>query len=145
MKVVWRRPGIGATSLKRAALAATLLGAIGSLVFMLRAGEHTPRFLLLIFVVWVLAPFVALVVAHVLSKRWAPPIRTTLYAVMLCISLASLAVYADDARGHRRPQAAFVFVLVPPVSCLAIAIALAAAVLTSRTRSRPATRHGSPP
>ena len=56
--------GLGAAS-----VIALVLGAIGSLVFMLRAGQQTPRFLLILFTIWVLSPFVALLWANMLSKR----------------------------------------------------------------------------
>ena len=121
--------------LRAAALIAVLAGAVGSLGLLLRAGQRSPRFLLALFVIWVLAPFVALAWATAVSKRWSVHTRATLYSVMLVATLGSLAVYGDDALGHRRPQAAFVYVLVPPVSCLLAAIALAVAALISGRRS----------
>jgi hypothetical protein len=42
---------------------------VGSLAFMLDAGRRTPRFLLVIFVFWVLSPFAVLVWAHAASAR----------------------------------------------------------------------------
>ena len=121
--------------LRAAALMALLVGAVGSVGLMLRAGQRTPRFLLALFVIWVLSPFVALVVAHVVSKRWSVLTQATLYAVMLVITLCSLTIYGDDAMGHRRPQAAFVYVAVPPASWLFAAIVLAIAAFISRSRS----------
>jgi len=122
--------------LRAAALIAVLAGAAGSLAFLLNAGRRTPRFLLVIFVFWVLSPFVVLVWAHVVSTRWSAVTRATLYTVMLVLTVGSLAIYANDAVRPRRAQAAFVYVLVPPVSWLLIAIAVPTAALISRTRSR---------
>jgi len=86
--------------------------------------------------IWVLSPFIALVLANVVSKRWSSLTRATLYGVMLAVTLGSLAIYGDDATGHRRPQAAFVFVLVPPASWLLIAIAVPIAAFISGRLSR---------
>ena len=122
--------------LRAAALIAVLAGAAGSLGFLLNAGRRTPRFLLVIFVFWVLSPFVVLVWAHMVSTRWSAFTRATLYTVMLILTVGSLAIYANDAVRPRRAQAAFVYVLVPPVSWLLIAIAVPTAALISRTRSR---------
>ncbi len=118
-----------------AALMAALAGTCGSFGLLLRAGQRTPRLLLALFVFWTVSPFVALVWAHVVSKRWSVLTRATLYSVMLVVALGSLAIYIDDAFGHRRPQAAFVYVLVPPVSLLLIAIVVPTAALISRKLS----------
>ena len=122
--------------LRAAALIAVLAGAAGSLGLMLRAGQRTPRFLLVLFVIWVLSPFGALVWANAVSKRWSVLTRATLYSVMLAVTLGSLAVYGDDALGHRRPQAAFVYVAVPPASFLLMAIVVPMAAMISGRLSR---------
>jgi hypothetical protein len=122
--------------LRVAALIAVLAGAGGSFGLMLRAGQRTPRFLLVLFAIWVLSPFMALVVANVVSKRWSVLTRATLYSVMLVVTLGSLAIYGDDALGHRRAQAAFVYVVVPPASWLLIAIVVPIAAFISRRLSR---------
>ncbi len=122
--------------LRAAALIAVLAGAGGSVGLMLRAGQRTPRLLLVLFFFWVLSPFVALVLAHVVSKRWSVLTRATLYSVMLVVSLGSLAIYGYDALRPRKAQAAFWYVLVPPASWLLIAIVLPVAALISGRRSR---------
>jgi hypothetical protein len=85
---------------------------------------------------WVLAPFVGLVLAEVVSKRWPVPVRTTLYCLSLVVTLGSLAIYANDALRPRKAQAAFVFVAVPLVLWIVIAVAVPIAALVSRRRSR---------
>lgn len=122
--------------LRAVALFAVLLGAAGSVGFTLFAGQKSPRFLLALFILWVLSPFTALAWAGLISKRWSVSLRATLYALMLVITLGSLAVYADDARAHRMPQAAFVYVAVPPASWLLLVTALPAAAFLSGRRSR---------
>src|SRR5215831_13775560 len=71
------------------------VGVIGSLVFMFRAGQHTPRFLLALFTIWVLAPFVTLLWANRVSKDWSAITRATLYYVTILVALGSLAIYGE--------------------------------------------------
>src|SRR5438552_5993754 len=106
----------GAGALRSAALAAVVVGAVGSMTLLLRAGQHTPPFLLFVMASWVLAPFAALGIALMSSNRWSRAMRATLYCAAIVVTLGSLAIYGDDARGHRRPQAGFVYVMVPPMS-----------------------------
>ena len=122
--------------LRVAALIAVVAGAVGSVGLMLRAGRHTPRLLLIIFLVWVLSPFVALVWAQVVSVRWPVLTRAALYSVMLVITLGSLAIYGNDAVRPRKAQPAFVFVIVPPASWLLMAVVVPIAALISRRLSR---------
>jgi hypothetical protein len=75
------------------ALIAVAAEAVGSLGLMFRADQYTPGFLLVLFVIWVLSPFVALAWANVLSKRWPVLMRAALYGVTFLITLGSLAFY----------------------------------------------------
>ena len=127
---------VSTVHLRAAALLALLVGAAGSLGFMLNAGRRTPRFLLVIFVFWVLSPFVVLAWAHMISTRWSGVTRAALHVVILVVTLGSLAIYGNDAVRPRHAQAAFVYVLVPPMSWLLIAIVVPTAALISRRRSR---------
>jgi hypothetical protein len=131
-----RREGGLPGPLRAAALIAALAGAVGSVGLLLHAGQRSPRLLLALFVVWVLSPFLAFIWADAVSKRWAVPTRVTLYCAVLMVTLGSLAVYGDDARGHRRAQAAFVYVIVPPASTLLTVIAVGMASLMSGRLSR---------
>lgn len=113
-KVGRGRPEAGFLGLlRRTALIAVLAGAAGSVGLVLRAGQRTPRFLLVLFVFWVLSPFMALVLAVVVSKRSPVLTRATLYSLMLVLTVASLAIYGHYALRPRRAQPAAVFVLVP--------------------------------
>lgn len=126
-----RREGGFLGPLRAAALIAALAGAVGSVGLLLHAGQRSPRLLLALFAIWVLSPFLALIWADVVSKRWSVPIRVTLYCATLLVTLGSLAIYGNDARGHRKAQAAFVYVVVPPASALLTAIAVGMASLRS--------------
>jgi hypothetical protein len=123
--------------LRAVALIAVMAGSVGSLGFMLRAGRRTPRLLLVLFSIWVLSPFVALVWANVASKRWSSLTRATLHGVTLALALGSLAVYGGLVVVAPPGAAnAFVFVVVPPVSWLLMTVAVAMAALVSGRRSR---------
>jgi hypothetical protein len=122
--------------LRAAARIAVLAGAVGSVALLLRAGRSTPRLLLVLFVVWVLSPFVALAWADLVAKRWALLTRATLYWVTLAVTLGSLAIYCKlGLRPSGSPRTP-VFVAVPPASWLLIAIAVPMAALLSRRRSQ---------
>lgn len=122
--------------LRGAALIAVLAGSAGSVGLMLRAGRHSPRILLAPFTIWVLSPFVALVWANVVSKRWSVLTQATLYVVMLVLTLTSLAIYGGVAFGHLRAKIGFVFLVVPLASWLLIAILLPISAIISRRLSR---------
>ena len=118
--------------LRASAHIAVPVGAVGSLGLMLWAGRRNDsRILLVLFALWVLSPFMALVLANVVSKRWSVFSRAMLHSVMLVLTLVSLAIYGDVALGPPRAKPAFVFIVVPPASWLLIAIVGAVAALIS--------------
>ena len=132
------RPEGGFLGLLRAvALIAPVVGATGSLGFMFRAGQHTPRLLLVLFTIWVLSPFAALLWANIVSKRWSVLTRATLYCVTLVITLGSLAIYSELVVVRPRGSAnAFLFVAVPPASWVFMTTVVTIAALVSRRWSR---------
>src|SRR6266446_6552565 len=131
------RPDGGFPGLLHAvALIAVVAGAAGSIGLMLWVGRRNPsRVLLGLFVIWDLSPFVALLLADMVSKRWSVVTRATLHIVMLVIALSSLALYADVV-WRPRPQPAFMFLVVPFGSWLLMMIVVPAAALISGRRSR---------
>jgi ABC-type transport system involved in multi-copper enzyme maturation permease subunit len=92
--------------------------------------------LIIIFALWVLSPFAALILACVVSKRWSALTRATLYVVMLVITLGVLAIYSAFALGYIRAKTGFVFLVVPAASWLLIAIVVPIAALISGRLSR---------
>src|SRR5712692_11802923 len=105
--------------LRAAALIAVLAGAAGSVGLMLRAGHRNPsRPLIVLFGLWVLSPFMALVWANVVSRRWSALTRATLYVVMLVITFGSLATCGALVFGPLRAKTGFVFLVVPTASWL---------------------------
>jgi hypothetical protein len=132
------RPGAGLLGLLRpVALVTVVAGAAGSVALMLRVGHRNDsRILLGLFTIWVLSPFVALVLADIISTRWSVLTRTTLHSVMLILTLGSLAIYGDVALGPPRSKPAFMFLAVPLGSWLLMAVAVPIAAFVSGWRSR---------
>ena len=129
-------PGAGSSGLlRRAALSATIVGAVGSEVFMFMVGRHNQSIVLMsMFTVWVLAPFAALVLVAGRTANWPVVRRTALYGVMLVVALGSLFTYGAVALGPPRPQPAAFFLLVPLGSwVLALAVGLLAVRISRRS------------
>jgi hypothetical protein len=123
-------------SLRVIALVVVLAGAGGALDMVLHAGRNNHSLLLpMLFVCWVLSPFVALLVANVAAKRWPIQARVTLYGLMLFLTFGSLLGYSGifSPTGTKN---AFVFLVVPLISWLLIAIVIPIALSRSRRRSR---------
>jgi hypothetical protein len=101
-----------------------LTGAIGSLYFVLRTGYRNHSILLiLLFVFWVLSPFMALMVASVVSNRWSAITRSALYLLIFVLPVGSLIMYSGIwTINGTKP--AFVFLMVPLASWLLMAITL---------------------
>jgi hypothetical protein len=129
-----RRPDGGFLGLLRpVALIAAVVGAVGSVGLMVWVGHRNPsRLLLALFVIWDVAPFIALAGANKVSNRWSILTQATLFSVTLVISAASLAIYANVAFGPPRPTPAFMFLVVPPASWVMLTIAVSIAALISR-------------
>src|SRR3954469_17261322 len=113
---------------------ATVIGASGSLAFMIYSGRHAPPLLLVMFVFWVLSPYVLLWWANRAAARWAAPTRSAVQFITLVVSVGSVAVYARDTLGPPHPQAAFVYTVIPPASWLLIALVVGTAARTARRR-----------
>ncbi len=137
-----KRPeGVFLRLLRTVAYIAVLVGAAGSARFTLQAGHRNPsRFLIALFVIWVVSPFVALVFANFSSQDWSIPSRAMVCSVVLVLSLGSLAIYGRVVLGPPRAKPAFVFLVVPALSWLVVATAVSAARLISRRGSPPRDR-----
>jgi hypothetical protein len=118
--------------LRSAAWIAVVIGAIGSIGLLRHAQQHPPPLLVVLFVVWVAAPFAALAVANLFSPRWPRNVRVTLYVATLLVTVASLGIYYDDNVAHRTAKPAFVWVAVPPASVLLSAMAVGIAMVIAK-------------
>jgi len=114
------------------ALIVLLMGVIGSFCLVLYNGRNNKSILLIsLFVLWVLSPFVAFLIADKVSIRWTDTIRKTLYIIILALTLVSLLSYS----GLLIPagtKTAFVFLVVPLISWVVIAIF----ILIARSKSK---------
>ncbi|MEO8886263.1 MAG: hypothetical protein ABI367_09390 [Mucilaginibacter sp.] len=80
---------------QKAALATVIVGAVISLILVIDAGQNNKSIILrLLFMGWVLSPFVAFVAANV-SKRWVFKVRAVvLYWLTIIIAVASPVIYS---------------------------------------------------
>jgi len=123
--------------LRIAALIATVAGAVGSVGLMLRAGQSSPFVLKVLFTIWVLSPFAALLWANRLSRHWRNSTRVTLHVVMLAVAIGSLLIYGGLVDVKPAGSAnAFLYVAVPPASWVLAAIVLGGAAFLSGRSSR---------
>lgn len=122
-------------ALHTVARVAVVIGAAASIGLMVRAG-HPPLFLRVLFAIWVLAPFIALLGAAAVSPRWSVMTRAALHGVMLFLTLTSLAIYGYVVVRPPRSTPAFVWVVVPVASCVVMTIVISTAAFISGKRSR---------
>ena len=122
--------------LRIAALIAIAVGTMGSEILVVRAGGGSQRLLTVIFVVWILLPFVALAWANIVSRSWPDFVRVTLYCTTLVIALGSLAFYGGVIRPPANTGRAFVFVAGPLGSWAVMVILVLIAARITRRRSR---------
>ena len=100
-----------------------LVGTVCSLGLVLNAGRHTPVFLLILFIGWVLSPFLAFLVANRISRSWSDYARATIYYLMIMVTLGSLVGYSGAFNSpHTKP--AFIFLVVPLISWVLIVIVI---------------------
>ena len=121
------------SALRAPARVAVLIGAVGSVGLTLYAGRQNPSSLLMVaFAFWVLSPFVLIILVDSASTRWPSLFSPILNGATLAVTVISLVVYAVRVLRPPMAQAAFVFVVVPPVCWCLVAGALAGAALFRR-------------
>ena len=117
------------------ALVAAAVGGVGSVAYLLQAGSRNSSLihLVVLFSLWVLSPFLALVWAIMRSGRFTETVQSTLYGLTIVVALASLAIYGRliDLKPAGSPNT-FLFVAVPPASWAFIAIVMSVVALRSR-------------
>ena len=119
--------------LRTAARVTLFIGAVASVGVVLYAGRTNQHiWLTVLFVIYVLAPFAGLIGAAKFANRWPVQSQALLYWVMLIVTLASVAIYTNDALHPRSSQRAFVFVIAPAGAWVLIAISFLIAAVMSR-------------
>lgn len=119
--------------LRRVALVVAAVGAAASVALMIRAADRTPALLIVVFIGWVLAPFIVLLWANAASARWSTTVGVTLFWLTIVVALGSVVVYGGlvDVRPPGAANA-FPFVITSPAAILLIAITAAIVALKSR-------------
>lgn len=122
---------------QRSAITGLAFALLTSLALMLYAARHQRSILLIVlFAAWVASPFLGVVYAHLSPKAWTPSVRTTLYALTLAVVFICPGIYAAVAFGYTTLKMGFVFLVVPFVCWVLIALLLAVALLSSYRASR---------
>jgi hypothetical protein len=100
------------------ALLIAFAGAAVSGVLVLTAGhlDHS-IFLRLIFLVWVLLPFISMVVVFLISNQWMASSRVRACWLVLILSVCSLFGYID-LPGVAGTRPALIFLVIPPLTCI---------------------------
>ena len=107
--------------LRGAARAAVVIAALASVVLILYGGRrNSSGVLLVLFVIWVVSPFVGLALANRTSTRWPVGAQTALHTVMLVVAGVSLAIYVNAVLISPHAKLAAPFLIVPFVSWLLI-------------------------
>jgi hypothetical protein len=86
---------------------------------------------MLLFGIWVFSPFMGLAVAYIFSNRWPACTRNILYLLSMVLTIFSLIIYA----GKWTPvgvKPAFVFLVLPLLSWLSLAVVIPLTVLRSQ-------------
>ncbi len=105
------------------ALIVLLLGAAGSIYFVINAGRNNNSVVLkALFVIWVLSPFIAFATINTISARWPLLTQITIYWLMLLVAIGSLVCYSGVFKTPGT-KPAFIFLIVPLLSWLLIIIA----------------------
>ena len=106
-------------------------------MLMLRAGQrNNSRLLMALIATWVLSPFIALLWAWSVSRRWSVFTRTALYRTTIAVALGSLVLYIYFAFRPPKAQPASVYILIPPASWFIATIVLSVIALTSRKSTK---------
>jgi hypothetical protein len=107
--------------LRAVALIAVIVGALSSFGLMLSVGHYNFNILMVLFTIWDLSPFLALIFIDFFSRHSPVFNRARLYVVMLVVATASVAIYGSVVL--RAPaQPAFAFLVVPLVSWVLLII-----------------------
>jgi hypothetical protein len=118
------------------ALIVLSVGAVWSLSLTLQAGRNNDSILLkILFMVWVLSPYLMQLAAFMLSTHWKNLRRIILYLQMIFLSFGSLLFYSGIINlPNSKPAAVFLFV--PLISWFLIAIIQTIAIFLSRMLTR---------
>jgi hypothetical protein len=120
--------------LRTVAVVVVMIGGIISFGFTLHAGHNNRSvFLIILFLCWVSSPFIGLLTACLLSRRWPLVMRKVLFIGMILIAIGSVVGYS----GVLNPpgsKPAFIFLIVPLISWILIATIIPVSMSQSRKK-----------
>jgi len=122
----------GLDLLRIVALIVVVAGTVCSEILIIRAGGRSQPLLTVVFVVWILLPFVALAWANVVSKSWPNLTRVALYLTTFVVTVSCLAFYGGLILPPTGSPRAFVFVVGPLASWALMLIVVPIASAISR-------------
>ena len=112
----------GQSLLRTVALTILLVGTTGSLYFMFRIGSNQKSILLLgLFTAWVLSPFIGLFLLNKSSRKWTDNMQSRFHWLIISLAVISLTAYSGILI-PQQTKAAFIFLLIPFISWIAIFI-----------------------
>lgn len=122
---------------RRLALLCVCSGAMISVFLMRMAGRRNPSAVLLILMsIWVLLPFTLLGILSWKSRELSQPLRKKVNAITPVMAFVMTLVYYAQAPKPAGAPNAFLFIAVPPLSCLLIATVIAVAAWRRRSAAR---------
>jgi hypothetical protein len=122
--------------LRTVAIIIVLIGAAITLCLVMQAGAHNKSvLLLLLFILWDLSPFAALLVANSFYKHHAVVVLVTLYILMLIIAIGAPLFYWHIS-GLSGPSRTGPFLVVPILSWLLMIIILPLTAAFARRRQK---------
>lgn len=122
--------------MRRNAIRAALLGAVSSAALMIYAGRKSPQHLIIaLFVIWVVFPFLAMLVAAMPAREWPELRQRALYRFMIGVSVISPLAYAIAAFVPIGTRPTPIFVMVAPITVVSLAVTILAAMRMNRTRA----------
>ena len=128
--------------LRKVALTIVFAAAIVSVSLMMYNGRHNDSTgMMLLFLLWVVSPFMGLLLINLTSSQWSDQARGIIYYLMLIISIGVLPAYCG-LFSIPGTNSAFVFIFMPLVSWLLISIVVPLAASWSRRLSGNNTNRG---
>ena len=120
-------------SLRVTALLALIVGALGSIYFVMNAGRNNNSFILKgLFLIWILLPFIALAITEAIAKHWSVVGRKTIYWLMIIVTIGSLCGYSGIIHMPNAKNA-FIFLVTPLLSLILLLIVIL--IIRKHTRS----------
>jgi hypothetical protein len=121
--------------LRTIAMITLIAGAFISLFFLFHGHRNRSAVLVSLFVGWVLSPYVALIIANIVSERWQFIRRISFYSLVYLITICSLVGYSGLLIPAETKPAA-VFLVIPLFSWIFILIVMPVAAFMSQRNMR---------